>query len=54
MLGADVSADMTQVFNDKTEIKQKELAPWTEKINQKQAELDLATSERDVSAKKAS
>lgn len=45
--------DKTQVFHDKIEIKQKELQPWTAKINSKQAEIDLATSERDMLAKKA-
>lgn len=34
-------------------MKQKELQPWTAKINAKQAEIDLATSERDMLAKKA-
>lgn len=45
--------DKTQVFHDKIEIKQKELQPWTAKINAKQAEIDLATNERDMLAKKA-
>ncbi|KZT73247.1 hypothetical protein DAEQUDRAFT_703578 [Daedalea quercina L-15889] len=43
----------TQVFHDKIEVKQKELQPWTAKINAKKAEIDLATSERDMLAKKA-
>lgn len=34
-------------------MKQKELQPWTTKINKKQAEIDIATSERDALAKKA-
>lgn len=45
--------DKTLVFHDKIEIKQKELQPWTAKINSKQAEIDLATSERDMLARKA-
>lgn len=46
-------ADKTQVFHDKIQVKQKELQPWTGKINAKQAEIDVATSERDALAKKA-
>lgn len=34
-------------------MKQKELQPWTAKINKKQAEIDIASSERDALAKKA-
>jgi structural maintenance of chromosome 4 len=34
-------------------VKQKELQPWTAKINTKQAEVDVASSERDALAKKA-
>lgn len=34
-------------------MKQKELQPWTAKINTKQAEIDVASSERDALAKKA-
>ncbi|KAF9819247.1 hypothetical protein IEO21_02286 [Rhodonia placenta] len=49
----DSLKDKTQVFHDKIEVKQKELQPWTAKINAKQAEIDLATSERDMLAKKA-
>ena len=45
--------DKTQVFHDQIEAKQKELQPWTAKINTKQAEIDVATSERDTLAKKA-
>jgi structural maintenance of chromosome 4 len=41
------------VFHDKIQIKQKELQPWTAKINAKQAEIDVAISERDALAKKA-
>ncbi|KAG6869633.1 hypothetical protein C0992_002502, partial [Termitomyces sp. T32_za158] len=43
----------TQVFHDQIEIKQKELQPWTAKINAKQAEIDVASSERDALVKKA-
>ncbi len=45
--------DKTQVFHDQIEVKQKELQPWNTKINSKQAEIDLATNERDMLAKKA-
>jgi len=45
--------DKTQVFHDQIEVKQKELQPWTAKINTKQAEVDVASSERDALAKKA-
>jgi len=45
--------DKTQVFHDQIEVKQKELQPWTTKINTKQAEVDVASSERDALAKKA-
>jgi structural maintenance of chromosome 4 len=48
-----VSLDKTQVFHDQIEVKQKELQPWTSKINAKQAEVDIATSERDALIKKA-
>lgn len=46
-------ADKTQVFHDKIQVKQKELQPWTAQINEKQASIDVATSERDALAKKA-
>jgi structural maintenance of chromosome 4 len=46
-------ADKTQVFHDQIEQKQKELQPWKAKINQKQAEVDVKTSERDMLVKKA-
>ena len=46
-------ADKTQVFHDQIQVKQKELQPWTAQINTKQAEIDVATSERDALAKKA-
>lgn len=45
--------DKTQVFHDQIEVKQKDLQPWTAKINTKQAEIDVATSEKDALAKKA-
>jgi structural maintenance of chromosome 4 len=48
-----VCVDKTQVFHDQVEVKQKELQPWTAKINTKQAEVDIASSERDAFAKKA-
>ncbi|KAF8870390.1 RecF/RecN/SMC N terminal domain-containing protein [Gymnopilus junonius] len=49
----DSLKDKTQVFHDKIQVKQKELQPWTTKINKKQADVDVATSERDALAKKA-
>ncbi|KAK0501017.1 RecF/RecN/SMC N terminal domain-containing protein [Armillaria luteobubalina] len=45
--------DKTQVFHDQIEAKQKELQPWTTKLNVKQAEIDVATSERDALVQKA-
>jgi structural maintenance of chromosome 4 len=48
-----VYVDKTQVFHDQIEVKQKELQPWTAKINTKQAEVDIASSERVALAKKA-
>jgi chromosome segregation ATPase len=50
---ACIPEDKTQVFHDQIEVKQRELQPWTAKINTKQAEVDVATSERDALAKKA-
>lgn len=47
------SLDKTQVFHVQIEQKQKELQPWKTKINQKQAEIDIKTSERDMLVKKA-
>lgn len=41
------------MFHDQIEVKQKELQPWTTKINTKKAGIDVATSERDALAKKA-
>ncbi|KAJ6609837.1 RecF/RecN/SMC [Mycena sp. CBHHK59/15] len=49
----DSLKDKTQVFHDQIEVKQKELQPWTAKINTKKAEVDVASSERDALAKKA-
>ncbi|PCH34299.1 RecF/RecN/SMC protein [Wolfiporia cocos MD-104 SS10] len=49
----DSLKDKTQVFHDQIEVKQKDLQPWTAKINAKKAEIDLATSERDALVKKA-
>ncbi|KAG2746768.1 hypothetical protein P692DRAFT_201933204 [Suillus brevipes Sb2] len=45
--------DKTQVFHEQIEAKQKELQPWTAKINVKQAAIDVASSEREALAKKA-
>lgn len=47
-----LATDKTQVFHDQIEAKQKELSPWTAKINAKQATIDVATSERDALTKK--
>jgi structural maintenance of chromosome 4 len=41
------------VFHDQIEQKQRELQPWKTKINQKQAEIDVKTNERDMLVKKA-
>lgn len=41
------------MFHDQIEVKQKELQPWTAKINTKQAEVDVASSEREALAKKS-
>ncbi|KAI0275213.1 RecF/RecN/SMC N terminal domain-containing protein [Gloeopeniophorella convolvens] len=49
----DSLKDKTQVFHDQIEQKQKELQPWKAKINQKQAEVDVKASERDMLLKKA-
>jgi structural maintenance of chromosome 4 len=45
--------DKTQIFHDQIEHKQKELVPWEAKINQTKAEIDIASSERDMLAQKA-
>jgi structural maintenance of chromosome 4 len=47
------SADKTADFSNQIEVHQRELEPWTAKISEKQAEVDVATSERDLLAKKA-
>ena len=49
----NLCVDKTQSFHDQIEVKQKELQPWTAKINAKQAGIDVATSERDALAKRA-
>ncbi|KAL1749299.1 RecF/RecN/SMC [Schizophyllum fasciatum] len=49
----DDLAGKTRKFTTEIEKKQKELQPWTEKINEKQAEINVATSERDALQKKA-
>jgi structural maintenance of chromosome 4 len=36
------------VFHDQIEVKQKELQPWTAKINAKRTEIDVASSEREA------
>ena len=41
------------MYHDQIEAKQRALQPWAAKINVKQAEIDVATSERDMLAKKA-
>ncbi|KAK0478073.1 hypothetical protein EDD18DRAFT_1443623 [Armillaria luteobubalina] len=43
----------TQVFHNQIEVKQKELQPWTTKLNVKQAKIDVATSEWDTLVQKA-
>lgn len=43
----------TDVFQTQIETKQKELEPWNAKINKKQAEVDLASNERNMLAEKA-
>lgn len=49
----DQCPDKTQIFHDQIEAKQKELQPWTKQINQKQARINIAQSERDTLVKKA-
>jgi structural maintenance of chromosome 4 len=44
--------DKTQVFHEQIKTKQKELQPWTAKINIKQAAIDIVSSEQDVCTKK--
>ncbi|KAH9032484.1 SMCs flexible hinge [Lactarius pseudohatsudake] len=45
--------DKSRVFRDRIEQKQKELQPWKAKVDQKQAEVDVKTSERDMLVKRA-
>jgi structural maintenance of chromosome 4 len=54
VITADASPDKTDVFTTKIEAKQRELEPWTAKISEKQSAIDVATSERDLLAQKAS
>ncbi|KAI3612793.1 nuclear condensin complex subunit smc4 [Moniliophthora roreri] len=49
----DSLRDKTQVYYDQKEVLQKELQPWNTKINAKQSEIDIASSERDALVKKA-
>lgn len=46
-------AGVTLIFRDRIEQKQMELKPWEARVNQKQAEVDVKTSERDALVKKA-
>ena len=46
-------ADKTDEFTVQIDAKQRELEPWTAKINEKQSLVDIATSERDALAQKA-
>lgn len=50
---SNFGTDKTQVFHDQIEVKQKELQPWTAKINTKRAEIDVASSEREALVKRA-
>ena len=45
--------DKTQIYHDEIEAKQKELAPWTAKVNKVQSVLDVAKGERDLLVGKA-
>jgi DNA repair exonuclease SbcCD ATPase subunit len=45
--------DKTDEFTVQIDAKQRELEPWTAKINEKQSLVDVATSERDALAQKA-
>ena len=47
-------ADKTDQFTVQIEAKQRELEPWTAKINEKQSSIDVAKSERDALVEKAS
>ncbi|KAJ3897169.1 SMCs flexible hinge, partial [Lentinula edodes] len=48
----DSLRDKTQKFYDQKESLQKDLQPWTAKINAKQKEIDVARGERDALVKK--
>ncbi|PFH48128.1 hypothetical protein AMATHDRAFT_150602 [Amanita thiersii Skay4041] len=48
-----IPSNKTQVFHDQIEAKQKELQPWKAKINAKEAEIGVWTSEREALAQKA-
>ncbi|KAJ3715083.1 RecF/RecN/SMC N terminal domain-containing protein [Lentinula raphanica] len=48
----DSLRDKTQKFYDQKEALQKDLQPWTAKINTKQTEIDVARGERDALVKK--
>jgi hypothetical protein len=52
MLTMRLCADKTKVFSDEIEKKQRELQPWTAKIQAKQTEVDVRISERDMLVKK--
>lgn len=45
--------DKTAAFSDQIEVHQQELQPWTAKISDKQAAVDVAMSERQLLEKKA-
>lgn len=49
----DSLKDKTNEFTTKIEAKQQELEPWTAKISEKQSAVDVAQSERDLLARKA-
>ncbi|KLT44076.1 hypothetical protein CC85DRAFT_311309 [Cutaneotrichosporon oleaginosum] len=49
----DSLKDKTDQFTTKIEAKQRELEPWTAKISEKQSAIDVAQSERDLLAQKA-
>lgn len=52
---ADINdPDKTDHFTVQIESKQRELEPWTTKINEKQSAIDVAQSERDLLQQKAS
>ncbi|KAH9172461.1 SMCs flexible hinge [Lactarius sanguifluus] len=49
----DIRDNKTEVFRDRIVQKQKELQPWKTKVDLKQAEVDVKTSERDMLVKTA-